>query len=109
MRKALITKFNKIIPAFSLFFLFSLFVHNHAVSFVNQTDQVLTKFHSSKVNHSSEFCSACRIGGNIHKDEKLIVLNNISFKSDIVTYKLILEDFELIYYLSPRSPPFIMS
>lgn len=109
MRKNIFNRFNKLLPAFSLFFLFSLFVHNHAVSFVNQNSQALIKYHKSKVNHSSEFCSACRIGGNIHKDEKLIVLNKISFKSDIVTYKLILEDFELIYYLSPRSPPFIMS
>jgi hypothetical protein len=109
MRKGLIIKFNKVLPAFSLFFLFSLFVHNHTVSFINQNGQALTKYHNSKVNYSSEFCSACRIGGKIQKNDYILSLNNISFKSNIVSYKIILEDYELIYHLSPRSPPLNLS
>ena len=109
MRKNFLYNSNRLLPLFCLFFFFSLFIHNHPVSFINQNSELIHKYDNSKTNHSTEFCSACRLGGNIHKEDKSIVLNNVSFKSDIVTYKIILEDFDLIYYLSPRSPPFILS
>lgn len=109
MRRDLIHEFRSLIPVFSLFFLFSLFVHNHSLSFINQDSQQFTNHYNIKANHSTEFCSACRIGGKIHKNDNMPLLNNVSFKSDIVSYKIILEENDLIYHLFPRSPPLDLS
>jgi hypothetical protein len=75
-----------VIIMYSIFFLFSLFIHNHPLSayenvqYENDSPALHVKF-----NHNSEFCSACRADGKTH------------FANEVIRFGL---DFHTTYFIN---------
>ncbi|MCI0453802.1 MAG: hypothetical protein L0Y68_02260, partial [Candidatus Dadabacteria bacterium] len=54
-----------VIISLAVFFILSSSIHNHAISLSAYSDAV-SQSKSAYPNHSSDFCSACRLKGNVN-------------------------------------------
>ena len=109
--KRLILENNKgkaYIIFFSILFLFSLFVHNHPLfafeSISYENDNLCEHI---KINHSSEFCSACRVDGKADISSSTIRTAPDFYKINSKNLKLNFYNLDIALLKQTRAPPYI--
>ena len=93
----------------TIFFVFSLTLHNHIFHLGKPYFDKLSKSESKYPNHSKEFCSACRINGNF-KPSVVSDTLDFSFFGIVITFlssDVLIPSSFLASNKSPRSPPII--
>jgi hypothetical protein len=88
-------------------FVLSLSLHNHVFYFASSLPDGVYKTQSGYPGHNIEYCSACRLSGNLRQTNNFI---NIAFNrfSRLITYvnnDLIIPSSYYRFNYSPRSPP----
>jgi hypothetical protein len=99
---------TKILSSFLVIvFVLSLGLHNHVFYFGSSLPDGVYKTESGYPGHNSEFCSACRLNGNLRQTDKF---TNIDFNKSSQLIAFVNTDLLIpsSYYqlnFSPRSPP----
>lgn len=90
----------------ALVFILSLGLHNHAFYLLDSSLGKVSKSESLYPGHSKEFCSACRLGGNL-KPQKTFIGDLGFFGIFLVFLNLdvLIPSLHLSVNKSPRSPP----
>jgi hypothetical protein len=96
-----------VILSLAVFFILSLSIHNHSFSINNRSFDTLSQSKSTYPNHSNDFCSACRINGNINHS---IWTNNLNYNPSefliaFLNQGLLVPPSFLASKKSSRSPP----
>ena len=91
------------------FFILSLSIHNHAFPICGSSADIVSQYKSTYPNHSSDFCSACRLNGNFKPS---VVSNTLdfSFFGIVITFlssDVLIPSSFLASNKSPRSPPIV--
>ena len=91
------------------FFILSLSIHYHAFPICGSSADIVSQYKSTYPNHSSDFCSACRLNGNINY---ITWTNNLDCSSFGILLSFLNQDLLnpssfLASNKSPRSPPII--
>jgi hypothetical protein len=92
-----------------VFFILSLSIHNHAFYIGSSYADTVSQTKSTYPNHSNDFCSACRINGNINQTTWTNNLEYIPFGIliDFLNHNLLIPPSFLTSKKTPRSPPII--
>jgi hypothetical protein len=100
---------EKIVISFLVLFLvLSLSLHNHAFYFGASSEKI-SQLELVYPNHSKEFCSSCRLNGNI-KPHEVTNIFNPNFLGILIAFldlDVIIPSLSLTSKKSPRSPPTI--
>lgn len=93
----------------AIFFVLSLSLHNHTFYLGNSSFDKVSKSEPTYLNHSKEFCSACRLNGNF---KHYVVSNNLDFGFFgiliiFLSLDVLIPSSFLASNKSPRSPPII--
>jgi len=93
----------------AIFFVFSLSLHNHALSLYKSYFDKVSNSESTYPNHFKEICAACRLNGNF---KHYVVSNNLdfSFFGIVITFlssDVLIPSSFLASNKSPRSPPIV--
>lgn len=98
-----------VIISLAAFFILSSNIHNHAFSLGIPSADTASQSKSAYPNHSNDFCSACRIQGNINRKTWIDNLGYPPFGVLIalLNHDLLIPPSFLASKKSPRSPPII--
>lgn len=96
------------ISILALFFVLSLSVHNHAFNFGTYSKKI-SQSKSAYLSHYNEFCSACRLNGNIkpHNFVNTLHSNNLGILIGYLNFNVLIPSLSLESNKIPRSPPTI--
>jgi len=101
---------NITVSGLVIIFLLFLSLHNHAFCFDNSSLKKISQSESAYPGHSEQFCSACRLYGNV-KLHNTINPHDYSFFRIVVAFlkpDVLMPSSFLSLQKSPRSPPVIL-
>jgi hypothetical protein len=98
-----------VIVSLAVFFILSSSIHNHAIPLGGPSSDTVSQSKSAYPNHSNDFCSACRINGNVNHSTWTNNLGYTPFGILIafLNHDLLIPPSFLDSKKSPRSPPII--
>jgi len=96
------------IYAFAAFFVCSLTLHNHAFH-LGTSPEKFSQSKSAYTNHSTEFCSACRLTGNFKPSDSVNTVDSDRLGNLLgyLDHNLLIPSLFLESNKNPRSPPTI--
>jgi hypothetical protein len=101
---------NITVSGLVIIFLLFLSLHNHSFCFDNSSFQRISQSESAYPGHSEQFCSACRLYGNVKLHNPINILDFGFFGIVIAFLKpdVLIPSSFLSLQRSPRSPPVIL-
>jgi len=96
-----------LIPGLALFFVLSLSLHSHALYLSIPSGKGFSQSKSAYSNHSTEFCSACRLSGNVKPIDAVNALdsNYLGILIGFLDFNVLIPSLLLESNKAPRSPP----